>query len=288
MTTGPWVRVCWGLAGVALLLSLAALAYDTYRQYRERTRMDARMARIVAPGSQPRADCGAWARQKPLVLLALGQSNAANHGSPGPVDAPPVALVAGSECLWAEDPLPGATGQGGSIWRRLPSKLRPALGDRPVVLSVLALDASSMAEWTRPDGALAARLAAQVRTLRQLGLPPDFVLWQQGEADARLHTSGAHYLRGLQSLAAQLQAAGSEAPLLLARSSRCRAPADPDIGRALEQAWANNPRLLPGPDTDSLLDDSARVDGCHLNGQGLQRAAQAWADVITARAGLRP
>lgn len=279
MTLSPFARLAWCLAGL-LLVGGAAWAY---RQHREQNRMDARMALIVPAGAQPRADCAGWARQKPLVLLALGQSNAGNHGTPGAVAEPAVALAVGTACLWADDPLPGATGSGGSIWRRLPAALRPALRGRPVVLSVLALDASSIAEWTQPQGALNRRLGAQVAALKQAGLAPDYVLWQQGEADALKQTGTAAYLHALQRLAAQLDAAGTQAPLLLARSSRCRSAPDPAIGKALEQAWASSPRFLPGPDTDGLLDDTARSDGCHLNAAGLQRAAQAWADAIAAR-----
>nr|WP_316639069.1 sialate O-acetylesterase [uncultured Roseateles sp.] len=269
---------------VLLVIALAAGGRHFYRQHRQNLQLEAQLARIVPLRSEPRAACDDWARRKPLVLLALGQSNAGNHGSRFRSDDEPVMLVSGADCVMAQDPLPGATGEGGSIWRGLPALLSPALGGRPVVLSVLAVDATRIDDWTRPEGALAKRLSQQIKSMVQLGLKPDLVLWQQGEADARIDAPPEAYLHELMRLASLLDGAGTDAPIMLARSTLCRSPPHPGIRRALEQAVTLDPRFLAGPDTDTLLGEANRSDGCHLSAGGLKRAAQAWAGLIQVHA----
>ena len=84
----------------------------------------ARIAQRVAPDPATRVPCEAIAQAKPLVLLVLGQSNAANQGEAGPVAPPPVTVITDAgDCLRSTDPLPGGTGNGASIWSRLPAAL---------------------------------------------------------------------------------------------------------------------------------------------------------------------
>jgi len=265
------------------------LAYLGYRHFWHRDPLDARLSTLVTVRAGATVDCATFKKHRPLVLLALGQSNAGNHGSPSSSVDAPVAMVAGTDCVLASDPLPGATGSGGSIWRHLPALLEQQMGTRGVVLAVLAVDATAIDDWTRSNSPLANRLVAQVKALDQRGMQPDLVLWQQGEADARNHTSASEYLARLHALAAVLERAGSRAPVLLARSTVCRSPANAEIRSAIERAIQENGRFMAGPDTDSLLGEAYRSDGCHLNPQGLRVAARAWADVIRARvAGTTP
>jgi lysophospholipase L1-like esterase len=50
----------------------------------------------------------------------------------------------------------------------------------------------------------------------------------------------------------------------------------------LDQVARSEPNVFLGPDTDTLGDDM-RFDGCHLNDDGLQRAADAWAEALAQR-----
>lgn len=263
----------------ALGVALAA-AWWGYRQHQDDFALKARLAMTVAPRSSDFVDCASFTDQKPLVLLALGQSNAGNHGSLSASADAPVLMMIGTHCLVANDPLPGATGSGGSIWRHLPTMLGNELAGRKVVLSVLAVDATSMNDWIRPGSAIGKRLADQIVALRRQGLSPDFLLWQHGEADARNGTSASHYLDGLEKLALLSEKAGTPAPLLLAHSTVCRSDPSKTIRAAIDSATKMNIRFVAGPDTDLLLGDTYRHDGCHLNSAGQRAAARDWAAAL--------
>ena len=241
--------------------------------------LEKRIAQIQRVGSLPEVSCAELARKRPLVLLALGQSNAGNHGS-GPDSAgESVNLIADGKCVRSSDPLPGATGRGGSIWSHLPSRLIEGAVDRPVVLSVLAVDATSIADWTEPQGPLKGLLTDRIASLVKLGLPPSLILWQQGEADAREGTTENDYMTGLTKLAAIVDKAGANAPILLARSTLCKSAQEGSIRNAIAKIVAKDSRFRLGPDTDTLSGDNYRT-GCHLKISGLESAARMWASSI--------
>lgn len=245
-----------------------------------------RMAGIAQARTAELVDCAAVARERPLVLLALGQSNAGNHGSPAQTVTPPVLVQAGAGCAHAQDPLPGGTGQGGSVWRHLAALLQQREA-RPVLFSILAVDGTSIRQWTDADGPIAQRLATQLAQLRAAGLQPDAVLWQQGEADARDASTASGYRAQLARLDTLLHRLGVDAPVYLAQSTVCRSAPYAPVREAIAQATAEPGRLRAGPDTDLLAAASDRSDGCHFSATGAQAAAQACAEVL-ARAPRSP
>ena len=156
------------------IVSMAAIAaYEFIAHQRHSVWLMARMEQIVLIGKHAEVPCVEVAATHPLVLLALGQSNAGNHGALPSHAAEPVTLIAEGKCIRATDPLPGGTGQGGSIWQRLSALLSTQTEARPVALSVLAVNATSIADWTNPNSPLSARLASHVVSMRRLGLPPE-------------------------------------------------------------------------------------------------------------------
>lgn len=263
-------------------LGIAAVLFGAvvYLYFKPPDVLQAKLDTILAVRPEQVIECAALKQQRPLVLLALGQSNAGNHGALAKSVGEPVAVVAGSTCAHADDPLPGATGSGGSVWHHLPALLGPELAGRKVVLSVVAVDATTIDDWTRSRSSLAKRLSEQIAALHALGLPPDLVLWQQGEADARDNTGTDDYLHSLNRLAALLDGLGVRAPVLLARSTVCRSQPSAPIRQAMAQAVASHGQFVLGPDTDLLLGDAYRRDGCHFNENGLRQAALAWALAI--------
>jgi hypothetical protein len=268
---------------VASLLMLAIVALLLYRRGEQDAALSARLQSVRPAAGQREIACEQLRAQRPLVLLALGQSNAGNHGVAGPAGLDPVPLVADDRCVLADDPLPGATGTGASIWRRLPDALARQGVTRPVVLSVIAVDATSIEDWTRERSPLRRSLETRLAAMRNVGLPPTLVLWQQGEADAGAGSGGQAYAEGLAALASALSAAGTEAPILLARSTICRSAANEPIRAAIESAPLDNPRLRLGPDTDQLQGMQLRHDGCHFSADGLNAAAKIWAERIKAQ-----
>ena len=218
-----------------------------------------------------------------LRLLVLGQSNAANHGE---LDTAPSAvdLLAGTRCIRASDPLPGATGRGGSVWAKLEVAWAELGLPHRLQLSILAVDATSSADWTT-DGPLRTALFEHARLMLKAGTLPHFVLWQQGEADARQGVDEQTYKRNLQLLAHDLAQAGVDAPVVLARSTLCRSAPSNEIRAAIESLASSDPRFRLGPDIDDLAGPTYRHDGCHLSIAGRKAAAARWAAVLGRLAG---
>lgn len=278
MTRRRWLAMLLGLVA----LGAALMAGQQWLQAsRAHSQLHAKLGELATIQSGTAIPCQELAATHPLVLLALGQSNAGNHGAlrePKPT-AIPVALDEG--CAMAIDPLPGATGRGGSLWSAVPQALTAAGGARRnVVFSVLAVDATSIADWTAAESPLRQRVVHRLAALKRLGLVPDLVLWQQGEADARLGTDPSTYAAGLQQLRALIDAAGSNAPMLLARSTVCRSASDAGLRGAVDRVVDAGSGFRMGPDTDTLVGLDNRVDGCHFSAAGQLRAAQLWANRI--------
>lgn len=260
-----------GAAGAALLvLAAVAAAWPA----RAPDRLQAKLAAIRQPVPHSSVPCAALLAERPLRLLVLGQSNAANHGDAAAAGSSvaPVALLANGQCYRSRAPLPGATGEGGSVWPQLVQELQAA-GGRPVLLSVVAVDGTSIADWTGP-GALQRHLGEQLDAMRAAGMQPDLVLWQQGEADARDGTDQASYGAGLTQLRSLLAQHGVQAPLVAALSTYCPGSDGRAVRQAL-QAQAAAGLLQLGPDTDTL--QGSLRNGCHFSADGLQAAAQLWA-----------
>jgi hypothetical protein len=221
----------------------------------------------------------------PLVLLLLGQSNAGNHGSRGSRSRRGALWFAG-HCYSIVDPLAGGTGSGGSIWSRLASDLESDIGTRPLLLIVFAVDSARVNDWVG-EGPLHERLETLLAELRANRIGVSAILWQQGEADARDNVPRERYAASLTALIDDLRAGGVSAPMLLARSTRCRNTGSPEVREAMALVAARHSNVHLGPDTDTL-GSAFRSDGCHFNEEGLERAAQSWREAIRAQHVIAP
>lgn len=273
-------RSAWAVLILIAVAGSSFWARQLQHSQRDMLSLEARLGKIVAVPADSIVPCATVAPAGALVVLALGQSNAANHGT---LDAgsPKIALLSAAGCTFVTDPLPGATGQGGAVWSRLPAALAARPGLPPVLMSVLAVDATSVADWTRPESPLLARLRQHLDQMVRWGYPPELVLWYQGEADAQLNTPALQYRLGLQALAGALQTvAGSPRKILLAHTTVCRSEASAALSGVINQLVASDPRFGQGPDLDRGLRQDQRYDGCHLSGAGLARSAELWADAV--------
>lgn len=262
-----------GSAGL-LLLALSGMAALLLRPSAAETSLAQRTATLQTPTAAARVDCAMLRAQQPLVLLVLGQSNAANHAEPGVQPAPPLSLWHGGDCYRAQAPLPGATGQGDSLWPWLNQALGGELAGRPLLFALLAVESTRLADWTEA-GPLHSQWQQLLQQLQASQLKVDLVLWQQGEADSRARTTPDAYRQGLRKLQAQLRATGVAAPIMLARSSYCP-PAQHQAIHAVQTEFALQAAgFLAGPDTDALQ-GPARSGGCHFSRTGLQAAAASW------------
>lgn len=275
----PAVLLACAVAAI-LVIGSAALSVRTWRTAKlAEAGLDRRMAAIVAAAAPDLAPCSEVAAPDAIVVLAMGQSNAANHGAPG-ATSHRVPMVTAEGCVWASDPLPGGTGLEASVWSELPSAVTAHPGTPPLLLSLLAVESSSIGEWTHPHSPLNARLRSHLEGLRQRQRPPVLILWDQGAADARLGTAPEAYRQGLLSLAATIEARLGSVRMLLARSTVCRSAPATALREVVKHLAETDPRFGLGPDLDQALLPSHRLDGCHLSPTGRVQGAALWAAAI--------
>ena len=219
------------------------------------------------------------AKPRVMVALVFGQSNAGNWGESRRTAGPLVMNFFRGRWSRAKDPLPGANGDGGSVWTRLGDKLIAArLYDR-VVFVPAAISSSHISEWA-PGGLLHPDLLRNVREAQQAGLVFTHLLWHQGESDVALGTSANEYQQRFVAMIGAIRALGVDAPTFVAVATRCgQYPPNAEIRAA--QMGVVNPSLgiFAGPDTDQL-DASYRVNGCHFNDKGLEAHADLWLKII--------
>jgi hypothetical protein len=278
------MKVRWP-AWVALAVSAAALAclLGWENGLRESVRRayfaHLRGTPLIKEVPRTPVDCRTLAGPRTMVALVFGQSNAANFGRGRFTPKAAVYELQGSRCFVAADPLIGADGDGASVWTRLGDRLvRDGTYERVVFVGV-AVGGSEIARWSQ-GGDLHNRVLAALGDAKASGLEATHLLWHQGEQDAHLRTSEAEYTRSFEAMTRSIRGAGSAAPLFVSLASYCYGVTSDDVRRG--QASVVSPRngILPGPDTDVFRGRDDRYDDCHLSTAGLQKVAEAWAQIL--------
>ena len=227
---------------------------------------------LLARAEHPRAPMAAVVWRDPLVLVVAGQSNAANHGSPRGRAGPGSYALSADGLFRLEDPLPGASGQGGSPWPHWAGLVQRADPGRQVVVATIAQGSSAVADWV-PGGLHAQRLPAVLAALRGQGLAVDAVVWHQGETEAWSGADPATYAADLNRWITSVRALGISAPIYVCLTSRDdQAVIHPSIRQAQASVWNSRAAVFAGPDTDSL-GNAFRSDGVHFNARGLEAFA---------------
>lgn len=258
-------------------LVLGSLVFYLVRSLPASSSLSDRLASIHHPEESSAVPCPWITGDRPLMILVLGQSNAGNHGATAVPDTSSALFFFEGRCYLTAGPVPGATGRGGNIWTYLSPRLSSEL-KRTVVFSVLAVDATSITDWTA-EGPLRDLAVKTIRQGKVHGFTPELVLWQQGEADARTGMSGTEYRQELGKLRAYIRKELEEGAMIVAQSTRCRNEGSAEIRRALGESAQGKSGIVLGPDTDTLKEDF-RLDGCHFSLSGLKAASSLWASVI--------
>ena len=215
-----------------------------------------------------------------MVALVFGQSNSANFGLTRRASIPGVYSFHNGRCFRAADPLPGAEGNGGSIWTRLGDMaVSSGLYDN-VLLVPVGVGATRVADW-KPGGRVHHRLAAGLRGAISTGFTFTHLLWMQGEDDAIAKTTRKLYVEDFEEMLRALRSGGVDAKLLVSLTSLCGIFESDAVRRAQRQLAKKHPGVFPGPDTDAL-GKKYRYDACHFNDKGLEAAASAWLEAIKA------
>ncbi len=244
------------------------------------------------------------------VFVIAGQSNSANYGAEKQTSRTGlVTAFDGKRWRPAQDPQPGAGGEGGSF---IPP-FGDAMAERfrvPIGIMACGVGATSVREWL-PKGSRFPNpptLTGQVQQvpggweskgsifaafnarMKQLG-PRGFraVLWHQGESDANQADPtrtlpGPLYREYLEKLIrTSRREIGWNAPWFVAQVSY-HVPGDegsPDIRAAQAALWKNGVALA-GPDTDALKGDLRENGGrgVHFSGPGLREHAARWFEKV--------
>lgn len=207
-----------------------------------------------------------------LVALTLGQSNGGNYGPARTTGGPGAFVVTETGLAPAADPLPGADGDGGSVWTRFARRLLEAGLYCEIVLAPASLGGTTVADWA-PGGRCQARIDRALDLLRRAGLAPTRIFWHQGERDTLMRTSQQDYARDLQALIASLRRRGLTAPIHVCVATYRLGADNPAVRAAQREAVDAAAGILPGPDTDTL-GRAFRYDDCHLNEAGQARFAE--------------
>ncbi len=222
-----------------------------------------------------------------LVIAALGQSNAGNHiegriRRSNDLDA---YVFFRGKCYLAEDPLPGSSGDDGSLWTLLAQRLSRDR-QQPVVIVPGGLAGSVAADWTDPSLPFIASVVRRLKDASSTGLPIDIILWLQGESDSEKGTPGDVYRAQLAEVIAGLGVSVDNASLskpqwIVFRATRCGGDATVDEGiRAAQTGLADQSAgIFAGPDTDALAAPFRR-DGCHFNASGRDAIIEMLAPLI--------
>lgn len=218
------------------------------------------------------------------VFLTAGQSNSANYGAPRqkPSDDR-VSAFDWETGLWrhADDPQPGAAGDGGSAW--------PALGDAisakynvPVGIVSMGIGSTRVLQWipTRP-GTFFNRIAIALTRLKPFGARA--FLWHQGESDAINSTTPSEYFEMLKSIVDESRkVAGYPLPWGVALASfhpdvKATAQNQAQIVEGQKRVIAEVPGVFQGADTNTFHERSLLYGGVHFNEAGLKEHGRLWA-----------
>jgi len=295
-------------AGVAVVMAAGAAlgaaywfgAYSFARNIWPATKFTSLRSALLQSWKPPGVEYGPYARllaypgkvsipcppqtDRTAVLLIIGQSNAANTGGQRfRSQSGRVAAYFDGKCTVAASPLLSTSGIGGEAWSAIGDRLVNGGGFDEVVLLPAAIGGSALGQWTS-GGDLHSMLEELVKDAESHYRITN-VLWHQGETDFTTGTSEDAYVSGFQSLARDLRSLGVTTPIYVSIATRCEQiddlwSSDNPISRAQRRLGNSGEGFAPGVDTDTLLADLDRSDGCHIGGSGMSKVIDAWTEIL--------
>ena len=224
------------------------------------------------------------------IFVTAGQSNSANH-SPGgyvPADDRVSArtAVTGSSWVHATDPIPIASGGGGSVWTRLGDQLAATL-NMPIGFIAVGVGGSQVSSWVPGAGNYNNRLKLAVQSLPTNGFRAG--LWHQGESDSIAGVSASTHASRLDSMMSQSRIdAGWNIPWYI-----CEASWHSGGSHANQEGVAAGQRLAVHGDPLAFLGET--TDDMHIKGSGLHfdipsqlERSQQYTDILTGTPGVTP
>jgi hypothetical protein len=217
------------------------------------------------------------------VLLAIGQSNSANHADKKVATRFPsqVFNYYDGKCYVASSPLLGATGEEGEFITPLADKLIENGTYKTIVIIASGIGGTPISRW-QADGDLNQMLLDSLASIKKYKITD--VIWHQGESDFGNSTSAKVYEKSFHSLKDSLRSSAISAPFFIAVATKCgnKATWKEDNPTALGQKkLEDNREIFVAANTDELLENvDRRSDLCHFSETGQIKTANAYADAI--------
>lgn len=227
-----------------------------------------------------------------MIVLALGQSNAANRGQvPYTPHNASVLNYYGGKLYKAKDPLIGSTGVGGSVWSRLGDMLIDSGLYTKVIIVPIAVGGSEIACWT--SGNCYKKLQHTLELLDSQHIKLTHICWHQGETDNINNTSTAAYKKQLAIIFQALrkhQSADFYVSIASYHPQMVLKPLGVDsLIRNAQQEFINEHEgVLLGPDTDLLIHAIHRYDSVHFSDFGMSAFARLWLKALKERKEYTP
>lgn len=220
------------------------------------------------------------------VLLAIGQSNAANSGAQRMVTQYPDRVVNyfDGKCFVASSPLLGSGGPEGEFITPLADDLVANGTYKSVIIMAAAIPETDISRW-KAGGDLNGMMLQTIAALQGRYKITD-IIWHQGEGDRFLGTSSQVYVASFNSMLQSIRDAGVAAPIFIAVASYCgtSAPWIPDnpVTQAQKSLVDPKRKVYLGANTDLLLDvrDRRPQDNCHFSESGQRKTAATFAAAI--------
>jgi len=266
---------------IALACLLAFIIGVFWQRYYtvHRLLMDLGIRTVEYSDSRDRVEYPITDLKKPLIILIFGQSNVANTVSQKSQTNLPILNFYQGKLYRAKDPLLGATGQRGSLWISTAKKLLDISDYKEIILINTARSNSSVKDWL-PQGKFYDTLKSSYHALNNLNLPPQVIVFGQGERDAIDGVSYKDYNRNLHILYKNIQHFHENKPFLLSLTSRCfEYLPNNNIRKGQIELIREYPSVFQGPDTDKF-NEVYRYDGCHYNTLGKIKISKIWANKI--------
>lgn len=226
-------------------------------------------------------------RSKTMVILAIGQGNAANGGEGKYTSKYNVYNIFGGKCYKADDPLLGATDNKGSVWGRLGDKIIENGMYENVMIKSIGVGGTPIICWTvngtgigyqgRLYGNYHSRILEANEELKSLGFPVTHILWHQGESDMKNGTTTVQYKERFLDMLNSMREHGIQAPIYVALASRYGRQTSEAVITAQKELSEEHADIFEGPNTDTIDRLEERTeDGQRFTEVGLEKHANAW------------
>lgn len=218
------------------------------------------------------------------VLLFIGQSNSANHSQHMVRTIYPekVFNYFSGKCYIAQSPHLGASGQNGEYATLVADKLIKNNTFDNIIIISSGIGGSSVSQWA--EGGDLNKMLRSVIDEFSADVSITDIIWHQGESDAFYTPYKEKYMDRFLSLMATLKEREVNAPIYMSIASLCKnfnVQYPNEVTRAQAQLINDHDNIFLGVNTDEIVINEYRHDGCHFGRKGQEVTAAEIANAIT-------